>query len=246
MMINIAICDDQTPQLEIIRKATEQYFSSIGENSFTIKEYDNPSVFLDAIAKEGAFDIVLLDICMPGMSGMDVARTIRKRQDNTEIIFLTTSDEFAVDAFTLKATHYIVKPFTQSKFSLAIARALEHFSNRCPKKIIIYSENGAIQVIDIDSIFYIESIQYKRYVHTKDMIYTETRKSLTALQDELDQLSHGQFIMAYRGYIVNMSAIRTILPNEIILQNSTIIPIKNGDFRKIRDLYFAYSFKKED
>lgn len=64
--------------------------------------------------------MLLLDICMPGLLGTDIAREVRQRKDKTEIVFLTGSDEFAVEAFTLKAAHYLVKPFSQDEFDEAL------------------------------------------------------------------------------------------------------------------------------
>lgn len=108
--MKIAICDDKIRQIEIIETSAYAYFLA-KRIEFKIDTFDKAFDFLDA-HKKNSYDLVLLDICMPGMLGTDVAKEIRQKKDNTEVVFLTTSDEFAIDAFTLRAAHYLLKPFT--------------------------------------------------------------------------------------------------------------------------------------
>lgn len=123
--MKIAICDDRSEQIEIINNAVNQYFRLLNDVAVEVETFDRAFDFLYAHEKN-KFNIVLLDICMPGMLGTDVAREIRQRRDNTEIVFLTTSDEFAVDAFQVKAAHYLLKPFTQSDFDEALDRVMQN------------------------------------------------------------------------------------------------------------------------
>ena len=79
---------------------------------------------LDAFEKAGGPDIALLDICMPGMLGTELARDILRCSENTDILFLTTSSDYAVDAFALHAADYIQKPYTQEKLSASLDRVI--------------------------------------------------------------------------------------------------------------------------
>ena len=245
-MLRIAICDDRAEQRELLRRATKDYFASHNSDyRIEITDFSSPLDFLDSLPKGGSFDIVLLDICMPGLNGIDVAREIRQRKDATEIIFLTTSSEFAIDAFHLKAAHYVVKPFTREQFEDAMHRAMERFTKKEPRRILLQSENGVLETVDIDDILYIESLRYYRIVHTKERKIQENRRSLASLKEELDALAPEQFILPYRGYIANQNAIRSISPDALLMQNGDTIPIKSGDFRKLRETFFAWSFRKE-
>jgi DNA-binding LytR/AlgR family response regulator len=114
-MIRVAICDDVRLQLHTIHQAAEGYFSKRHEK-VECCAYDNAFKLLDDIEQKGDFDIALLDICMPGILGTDVAMEMRRRKCRAEIIFITTSDEFAIEAFSLKAVHYLLKPFSQADF----------------------------------------------------------------------------------------------------------------------------------
>ncbi len=245
-MLRIAICDDRAEQRALLHRATEAYFASHdSDRCIKITDFSSPLDFLDSLPRSGGYDIVLLDICMPGLNGIDVAREIRQRKDSTEIIFVTTSSEFAIDAFRLKAAHYVVKPFTREQFEDAMHRAMERFSQKEPRRILLQSENGVLETVDIDDILYIESLRYYRIVHTKSTQIQENRRSLASIKEELDTLAPEQFILPYRGYIANQNAIRSISPDAILMQNGATIPIKSGDFRKLREAFFAWSFRKE-
>ena len=148
-----------------------------------------------------------------------------------------------MDAFCLNAVHYVLKPFSDSDFIEAMDRA---FAKRADeRKLLLSLVNGIVESVDINSIIYIESVAYRREVHTDTAVYEETRQTLHSLHERLEELSPGQFIQPYRGYIVNQDAIRTIMPDRIILHDGTAVIIKRGDFRRIRENFFSWTFNKK-
>ena len=156
MMVRIAICDDLREQLELIRKAVQLYFQDKRE-PIEVFTYENAMDFVDAFEKKGNFDIVLLDICMPGLLGTDIAAEMRKQKSRAEIVFLSTSEEFAVEAFAVRAAHYLVKPFTQEAFAQAMDRVMDSLRQRHSGKMVFRLVGGGIQVEEINAILYIES-----------------------------------------------------------------------------------------
>jgi len=243
-ILRLAICDDSVEQTELIKSAVLCYFKKTGQKA-DIREYNDAAVLLDELNKTDGFDIMLLDICMPDVLGTDVAKEIRKRKDKTEIIFITTSDEFAVDAFALKAAHYLIKPFTHEQFEEAMDRAIEHFSSVQEKNIKLKLSNRGYQTIDINEIIYIESFGHAQNVHVKSGVHIEARLTLAQLFLKLEELSKGQFIAPYKGYIVNQKAIAKIESDRIVLQNGKEVPIVKRSFRKTRDCFFDYTFGAE-
>ena len=242
-MLRIALCDDVREQLEIMEKAVRSYFA---DSTYEIKisQYDNAMMFLDAFEEGGNFDIVLLDICMPGMLGTDVAAEMRNQKSRDEIIFLSTSDEFAVDAFSVQAAHYIVKPFTQKQFDQAMDRVMESIRQRHSKKIIFRLVGGGIQVEEINDILFVESKGHIQKVYVRDGSALETRLSLSELITTLDSISPGQFISPGKGYIVNLTAIHVIKSDYIEIQDYQI-PLARRKYRQFQEEYFKFIFKKE-
>lgn len=200
-MVRIAICDDLQEQLDIIQKAVQQYFHDKKEPT-EVFTYNNAMDFVDAFEKEGNFDIVLL--------GTDIAAEMRKQKSRAEIVFLSTSEEFAVEAFAVRAAHYLVKPFTQKEFDQAMDRVMESIRQRHSGKMIFRLVGGGIQVEEVNAILYVESNGHIQKVYTADHSLLETRQSLASLLDALDAIAPGQFVSPGKSYIVNQSAIRVI------------------------------------
>lgn len=244
-MIKIAICDDDLKQIEIIQNALNNYFAEKEEQP-SIAVFDNSLLFLEGINQSGGYDILLLDICMPGISGMSVAQDIRRRREKTEIVFLTTSDEFAVEAFSLKAAHYLLKPFTQVEFDEAIRRTMACFAREVVKKLVRKAEGGGMHTVDIGDIFYVESHGHTLHVHSKEGSYTEGRRSLARILEELEKLLPNQFLSPYKGYIINLRAVKTVETGRITLQEGTRIPIPKRGFRELQNRYFDYMFQEEN
>lgn len=200
-MVRIVICDDLQEQLDIIQKAVQQYFHDKKEPT-EVFTYNNAMDFVDAFEKEGNFDIVLL--------GTDIAAEMRKQKSRAEIVFLSTSEEFAVEAFAVRAAHYLVKPFTQKEFDQAMDRVMESIRQRHSGKMIFRLVGGGIQVEEVNAILYVESNGHIQKVYTADHSLLETRQSLASLLDTLDAIAPGQFVSPGKSYIVNQSAIRVI------------------------------------
>ncbi len=241
-MLRIAICDDIPDHLEKIKLGVKQYFSEHPEEKIDIFTYNNPLIFLESLDRIGVFDILLLDVCMPGIDGTQVAAEIRKRGDKSEIIFLTTSDEFAVEAFALKATHYLVKPFTRAQLKEALDRVVMKISAELVPRVILKLSGGGMRALEVNEILWIESRNHAQTVYLKDGGIEETRVSLSQQLDTLEELSPGQFVSPCKGYLVNQKAIRTVEPKRIIMRSGKELPLARGTFREFTDRYFAYMF----
>lgn len=245
-MLRIAICDDLSDQLAVIETAVTEYFRSYPEVQVETFTYHNPLIFLESLDKTGGYDILLLDICMPGIDGTQVAEEIRKRKDRSEIVFLTSSDEFAVEAFALKAAHYLVKPFHQAQFCEAMDRAMVQFCAGQTKKIALKLTGGGNRVLELNEIIWIESSNHTQRVFLKEGDSEVVRESLSQLFTVLEELSPGQFVSPIKGYLVNQNAIRTVEPKGIIMRSGQTIPLARGTFREFSDRYFSYLFPKGD
>jgi DNA-binding LytR/AlgR family response regulator len=241
-MLHVVICDDTPDQLQGIVTAAERFFAAHPSCEYEIATFSSSVALLDSLDRTGECDIALLDICMPGILGTEAAREIRRRYSKTELIFLTTSDEYAVDAFALKAAHYLLKPFTQAQFDVAMERAMAHFAESAPKAIFIRAEGGELYSVDLLDLLYIESVGHNLNVHTTRQMLVESRRSLSRLLEELNALSPGQFVSPYKGYIVNHKAINSIKKDRIILKDQSVIPIPKRGYRAVQDAYFDYMF----
>lgn len=237
-MLRIALCDDLQDQLEIMKTAVQTYYQNKASN-IEIYAYNNAMNFVDAVEERKDFDIILLDICMPGLLGTDIAREMRKQKSQAEIIFLSTSDEFAVEAFDVRAAHYLTKPFTQKQFD----QVMDTIRQRHSKKIIFRLVGGGIQVEEVNNLLFIESNGHVQQVHTYDGSMLETRQSLSALLQTFESIVPGQFVSPGKGYIVNQSAIH-IIKSEYIEVKGHKIPLAKRKYRPVPGRLFQIHFPK--
>lgn len=242
MIINIAVCDDKIEEINKIRACSDNYFARHAEFVAEYCEFTNSFEFLESIQKTRGYDIILLDICMPVLLGTDVAREIRQRKDKTEIIFITTSDEFAVDAFVLKATHYLIKPFKQAEFDEAMDRAAYKILSESNRRITFKLSGGSIQVVYVDDIIYIENFAHTQNVYLKDNTCFEAKESLAQFMSVLEVAAKNSFVSPYKGFIVNLKSIIKIEPDTIISRNGKHIPIVKRSFRDLQKKYFDFMF----
>lgn len=243
--MKVAICDDDINQIDVIKAAMDHYAIEHMEQTYEIECFENPIEFLQCSEKTGGYDILLLDICMPGILGTDIAKEIRKKKEKSEIIFLTTSKDYAVEAFALKVAHYLVKPFTAEQFTEALDRAMEKFKSNEIKNINIKMRNGDFMFVELNEIMYVESFSHSQIVYLKSGGSLEARETLTKLLSIFDETSKGQFICPYKGFIVNQKSIRGIESDKIILKNGKEIPIVKRNFAAIKQQYFSFMFTRD-
>jgi len=242
----VAICDDNPGQLNIIRAAVENYSERYPELSMQTALYDSPLLFLEEWSKNGNYDVLLLDICMPGMLGTEIAKEIRQRKESLEIVFVTSSTDFAIEAFTLKAAHYIVKPFSQEQFDEAMDRAIEKHKNKIVKNITLKLRSGEARLVDLNEIMYVESFSHSQNIHLKTGEQIETRQTLSELRALFKEHAKEQFISPYKGYIVNQKSIRSIEPDKVTLKSGVQIPLVKRSFKQIKEQYFAFIFDERE
>jgi DNA-binding LytR/AlgR family response regulator len=183
-----------------------------------VDKFENP---LDGLKflHSNAVDLVFLDIQMPMLSGVDLAKMIPK---DVAVIFTTAYSEYAIEGFELNALDYLLKPVTLSRFKVSISRFLESkqlpnapvsITNNKSSKFITVKADGGLHKIDLSNLLYIESLrEYLRYCTSQDryVVYGSLAKAAQEL------LEHG-FIRIHKSVIVNKKFITTISGNQIFL-----------------------------
>lgn len=234
--MNITICDDQKSELEKIRQIVTEYAEVHSEFFIEISCFSNPLDMLDGINKNGVPDIALLDICMPGILGTEIAKELQsKNEDNTDIIFLTTSSDFAVEAFALHVNDYLTKPFTKERLTDTLDRVIEKRKRRLFVPVTCGRE---IYRIDLYQVMYMESKSHNVEIFLK---FGKSIKTRTALAD-MKSLLFGVdgFISVGASYIVNLRCVQSILQTELVMTNGQNIPVPRRLRNDVRELYFDF------
>ena len=220
LIIKAVICDDIPKEMEQISNALDFYEKAHTEFIFETERYQTATELLNAAEKEKTYDIALLDICMPGISGTDAARELFLRNPDTGVIFLTTSSEYAVEAFALNAVHYLLKPFTQEQFDDALDRAVQR--NAKDDFLSLDCVDGAYRV-RISEILFIESQRHYLQLYLTIGNVLKLRRTISSMWEEITE--HSEFVKIGVSYIVNLCYVRKISSGSLEMADGSKIPI---------------------
>ncbi len=234
------LCDDQNSELKAMQKIVADYAGAHPELSLSIQCFSSPFAMLDEMDRGGIPDIALLDICMPGVLGTDIAREIQRRsKEATDIIFLTTSPDFAVEAFSLRACDYLMKPYTKERLVDALDRVME---KRRWRRYIPIQCGNALHRIDAFSIAYAEARNHSLEIHLKSSNCLRTRMTLTELRELLRDTSG--FVTVGASYIVNLRCVQSLLTATLVMATGETIPVPRRLRGEIKQQYFDFYTKE--
>jgi len=238
-MFRIAVCDDMHDALMHAKIAVQSWPNQ--PNDMVVELFEDGDSLIDAHTRS-PFDIILLDIVMPLLSGMETASEIRKLDDKVKIVFLTSSAEFAVESYEVKANNYLLKPVNSEK----LFRCLNEFYNEYQTgiKLITIRSASSIHNIDPQKIEYVEA-QGKRVIFSLTTGETLTAYDAFYNYEQLLSVNDG-FMKCHRSYIVNVHRISTYTLKEITMQSGCRIPISRGRHKEFEAAYFEMIFGKAD
>lgn len=236
-MLRIAICDDNPEFLTQISNMITLWKTDIPHT--ICKTFSDADTLIQS-HRSTPFDIIILDVLMPMLNGIDAATEIRNFDKKTKIIFLTSSSEYAVESYSVKAYNYLLKPICESALFSCLSELAAELSQNA--HTITIKGLYAMHKIALDEIMYVEA-QNKHIVFTLSNGTTlETTEPLHTYQDVLT-LDDG-FFRCHRSYIVNIYHIDTYTLKEIKISSGYSIPISRNCQRSFETAYFNTMFGK--
>ena len=233
--MRIAVCDDSVKDQEQFIKALQGY-----DPTKQPECYFSGASLLEAAQKSDHeyIDIVFLDVYMPGENGVAVAKELKRVSPKTGIVFLTTSEEHAVDAFSLHALHYLVKPVTTEGVVEAFRRLAQLAGRKRP--MIALNIGHENQTVYLDEICYIQSTK-----HMKEVYLTGGRLiRVWTPMEELEKDLGGDFLKLGRGTLVNLEQIEQMGMDSCILRSGIRLEFPRRERSVIRAAYDNFLFAR--
>lgn len=225
MKYKIAICDDEQNQIEHISSLVTEWGIESG-NVCEIHTFFSAEAFLFEYAEEKTYDILLLDVEMKGISGIDLARQIRSDNSRVEIVFITSHFEFFGEGYEVDALHYLVKPISVKKLFSVLSKAAEKLSIE-PTSLVITCNNETVKLYESD-ILYIEAFLHYIAIYTNKGEY-KIKESISAFSDKLSD----DFYRIHRSYLVSLKHIVRISRTRIWTDNGIELPLARGKYDDI-------------
>ena len=235
-MLKIAICDDEKE----FRSAAEQMlklYMADKSAQFLADTFDVSSDLIDATEKGTIYDIYLLDIYMPGITGMSIATELRSRGVKSPIIFLTSSTDHALEAFGVNATHYLLKPYSKETFYAGMDKAMQSIAVHKDDSIVLKVDNE-YRSISVSGIIYCESEdKYQRlYLERGEKLLI--RISGADLYKQLSQFD--SFYHCGRAHIINLDYISRVTVEGVIFKNGRALKLPHTVLAGLKKAFFDY------
>lgn len=235
--MRIAVVDDNSED----RKMLTSYIKEVSYALNCEMEVTNYSLGENFLEDEdlSLLDAVFLDIYMGKKNGMEVAKALRDKGYHGSIIFCTTTADFALEGYSVKAMGYIVKPFSYLK----IMELLKDISRvLCENSRSIRVKDGRQWYrVNLSEILYAEKQGNYVYVHAFGKTYS-IRMPLAEMEEQLYQ--YNCFVKCDRGIIVNLENIKELRDHTILLKNEGCIPMSRSNKAVVNDRYFDFIFEK--
>ena len=227
--MRLAVCDDDRREQDLLEKALQGWDPTRSMEKF----YDGVSLL--AAAKESPpFDVVFLDIYLPGENGIEIAKNLRQISPETGIVFVTTSRDHAVDAFSLDVLHYLVKPVTTEGIVESFRRLTALRARQ--QKMFSFPVERDICTVYLSQIYTLESFNHDVEISLDDGRQLQTRTPMYELEQKLDN----RFLRIKRGVIVNMDHIERMGTDKCVLRDGRELFLATRDRSAIRASYNEY------
>lgn len=236
--MRVLIVDDEPPARAEMRYMLEK----IGD----VDQVDDVETAIDALARlqDSRYDLVLLDIRMPGLSGLDAVKVINRANPRPHVVFVTAFDEHAVEAFEVEADDYLLKPVSERRLRRALERVQTSQASSAPGVSPVASlDRLAVETDDRTILLKVGDIRYANargdytYVRTFDHEY-QVRSSLTELASRLEP---GGFLRVHRSYLVNLDHVLELQPyfsgTYVLImadQHRSEVPVSRSGIRTLR------------
>lgn len=220
-MINIAICDDEKVWLEDAVVRVNQYFSEVSDIPAKVHSFNYSDDLLDKIEDHKNYDLYILDVIMPGTTGIELGKRIRELDKKALIVYVTTSRDFAIDAYSVYAFNYLVKPLAKDKLYEVLEDAVKILSERQNKAVSVKTKNGVQQLL-FDDIIYTELVDRCCCYYLKDgsvIVANQQRASFTDIMMPL--LKDSRFCRCGASFVLNLYYVKSINKDCVTFRNGT-------------------------
>jgi len=219
MEFKIIICDDSAEDAAFLTELTSAW-GKHGGHTLQLSTVNSAEAFLFRYEDDKTCDILLLDVEMPGKSGVELAKELRKTNDTIQIVFVTGYSDYIAEGYEVSALHYLMKPVNKEKFFSVLDRAVSKLKSR--EKSLLLETSGETVRVPLHDIRYIDVRQNYVTVHAQED--HTVKKTLGAMEKELDN----RFFRAGRSLILNLGCIRRVSKTDVYLEDGTVLQLPRG------------------
>ena len=225
-----AVCDDDSASVSLLSALVRKWAES-RQVGLTVDGYESAEALFAEYGHK-SYDILLLDIEMKGLNGVELARRVRRLDSRVQIVFVTGYMDYIADGYEVDALHYLLKPVDREKLFAVLDKARSRL--RLAEAALVFSTAEGVVRLPLRQIVWAEA--FKNYVVIHAGADYTVRKTLTALESELD----ARFFRAGRSLIVNLNCVRRVSRSEIQLDGGVVLPLARGLYEPLSRAIIKY------
>lgn len=232
--IKLAVCDDSQTERKTIVAMVNKYIDSTGYLA-TIDEFTCGEELL--ATDVSSYDLIILDIFMGNMNGIQTAKELMNTKASAKIIFCSTSNEFAAESYEVDAFRYLTKPLSEEKLYPTLNR---YFQAHTSMQTLQYKCNRMDESILLSDVLWIEANRHKCIIHTNENDIVTT----TTFSQFCEQLKDSDFVKPIRYALVSLCKITSIPGNQLTLCDGSVIPISRELRQDVKNSYMTYKMNQ--
>lgn len=229
--MKVAIVDDELEMRQIMTDYVKRFGEEAGIDLETVT-FESGELFLKDYKM--IYDIIIFDIDMPGINGIDTARKLREIDSNVTIIFVTNIAQYAINGYEVDAVDYILKPVSYYDFSMKFHRTVAKAAQKKEHIIKVETAEGT-RKLRLPALVYVEVLSHYLYFHTTKRDY-RSRGNISDVEKELEKYN---FVRIHRSYIVNLRYVNKVLSKEVTVGDK-VLPVSRNYKEKLKEEYLKY------
>lgn len=238
--MKITICDDSIKDLLHTEKLLLKYKSLHPDKEFELEKFSDPSRLYQKISTGKLTDIYILDMLMPRRTGIDIGNLIRTSGCESVIIYITSSEDYALDAYSVHAVRYLLKPIDENRLFEALDYSFSYAKLRVDSLCLIKTKEGLLQR-PYSKIEYVENAGRKLEVHMTD---GEILKSLfirKSFEEETQEIAaQRNFLQIHKSFLVNLDYVKQLTPDSIIMESGKRLPVSRAKVATVKREYLLF------
>ena len=238
--MKIVVCDDSIEDLAEIERLLTKYKETTPNTTLEVEQFSDAAKLYQKIQKNESADIYILDMIMPEKTGIDIGTLIRNSGRESVIIYLTSSDDFALEAYGVRAIRYLLKPVSEEKFFEALDYAFYITKPENERIYPVKTKNGPVAV----PCSKIEYIEYYSRVLNIHLIDGQSIKSIfirKSFDEEIREIAQDKrFIQVHKSFLINMNYVNQLTQSSIRMESGKSIPVSKKRAVNVRKEYLLF------
>lgn len=233
-MFRIAVCEDENVQVEYLKKLLGKWQEESDEK-VSVDTFCSAEEFLFKVEETKPYDLLLLDIQMGKMNGIELARKIREQDKTVKIVFLTGIKDYAIEGYEVGAVRYLLKPVKEAEFFDLLDKLFAEVKEQ-KEEYFLFQTGGTTNRVPFSDILYVEADGHYAVIKTAENQW-KWKTNFSSLSEEFE--THNFFLLR-RGLYVNLAQVSQIGKTECVLESGETLPVSKSRYQELNERFIAY------